>query len=323
MKRMFFIDILIIGLMILVGWTWSLHDQSEYADRLDHLGISEQATELTTTSRSTLRSTTSALAHLKATNFEVQFQPKGTAKQPVYVFAKGSQTTLPLDSGQWFSDADLQSSLLIAVVGRNRADQLAAGSSQKYYVLGNRYVPVLGVVGTRGGNALNNTVMFNASAANAAAPKLNHVRIVIDGPSVKNHLKAFKKVFHSTRSATYRYHNAVTTTWWQSNGGTLLRCAGLGALTVFLAFLTVVLLHPTIPLGDRDALTGQYTRQLWLRASSHSSIAAIVGLAISWWQFYFTNVGRMLGAGLIVWLLYVILLRIGIGLTIRRQERIE
>lgn len=54
LKRLFFLAAAWVLLILGAGWVWSTHDQTEYAELLDHYNLSEQAVTVSTKADLTL-----------------------------------------------------------------------------------------------------------------------------------------------------------------------------------------------------------------------------------------------------------------------------
>lgn len=287
MKRLFIIDLLWIGLVVLAGLTWSVHDQSEYADRLNHFGLSESALVLHTKSPMTPAQAAQKLAATKLTDVQVQFQTKAT--QPtIYYWAKGAATNLPQTSGAWFSDADLQSSLPVAVVGSALSDQLYTGSNQHYVTQNNRYIPVLGMVGTRKGSLLNTALFFNASAA-VDAPTLANLTVIADGTNIDQAASTLKSALAASSTSTYVYTGSQSRGWWAEKGQTLVVLLILALVGLGLSLLVSRLVPMTQAMGLTPMMAATYLRGWWGRAVAHQVVATAIGVTIAWWSFYLTD----------------------------------
>ena len=216
MKKLFLIDLLWIGLAILAGLVWSQHDQNEYASQLDHLGMSETAQEYVTKSQ---RRVTTAVAELAKTDFS-GYQVQFVSKQVVYVYQRGTVASLPVETGQWFSNGDFESSLPVTVVGHDLADKLYTGSNnQRYLSVNDQYVPVLGTVGTRKGSPLNKAVFLNASPNTAnGGLRLKQVKVYVDGAN--QHGKALKSILRANKVHRVHFSDSNAATWWRAYGQT-------------------------------------------------------------------------------------------------------
>lgn len=287
MKRLFIIDLLWIGLVVLAGLTWSVHDQSAYADLLNHFGLSESAQVLHTDSTMTPAQAVKKLSASKLNNLQVQFQTTG--KTPIiYYYGKGSATNLPQTSGAWFSDADLMSSLPVAVVGSELSDQLYAGSNQRYVTQDNRYIPVLGVVGTQKGSQLNAVTFLNASAA-TDAPALKNLTVIADGTNIDQDVSTLKTLLGATSASEYVYTGSQSRGWWAEKGQTLVILLVLLVVAFGLSIFASRLVPMNPALGLTPMMATTYIRGWWGRAVAHNVVAGAIGVAIAWWAFYLTD----------------------------------
>lgn len=319
MKRLVLIDILWLGLVLLAGLTWSQHDQSEYADRLDHYGVTEQAHQLTTRSQQTLATSVQALAKADVTGVTIEYQPKAE-QGPIYIYSHRDTQSLPLTSGQWFSDADLQSPLPVVVVGTVVAKTLYTGSTQQYYQQNGAYLPVLGIVGTRTGSPLNKAVFMNASAA--TSERLSHYRIIVDGKKATTQLGTIEKIMKTVTSSRYQYvSTSQQNDWWENNGATFMTCVGLAVLAVLLAIGTMWLIQPKVPTGLTTAMKIRFQRGLLSQALTHVAIASVIGSMFVTWWLYFTSPWRLWAFVAFAWVLFGLILRQGIHWFDRHQER--
>lgn len=300
MKKLFLIDLLMLALVIVAGLTWSIHDQSEYADRLDHYGLSETTVRVKTASTMTPAQAAQALAKTKLQDVQVQMQSGHT----IYLWGKGRYASLPLTSGSWFSDADLTSPLPTAVVGQALEAKLHLGSNQHYLPSGANYIPVLGIVASRQAKALNQVTFINAASA-ATGPQLNTVTVLADGPQIDEQLGLLTAALKAKTTAPYTFSTSTQRgDWWARNRGLVL--AGitllLGALA--LGFLAAHL-APLAAAGGLDAaMQDAFLQGWWRSAVAQAAVATAIGGAVAWWQFYFTNPLEMLGFAAVLWAAY-------------------
>ncbi|MFD1428715.1 hypothetical protein [Lacticaseibacillus mingshuiensis] len=312
MKRFFVIDLLWVVMIVLAGWTWSWHDQNEYADRLAHFGLSEDGQVFKTDSAETLQAVAEKLTQSDVQNVQVQFQDG----KRIYVW--GNTSNLPLQDGQWFTQADLTSALPVAVVGQNQTATLVQGNNQQYLKQAGRFIPVIGTVGTHGNNALNDVTFFNASATDEAAPRLNAVTIIADGSGLAKAKTKLQAIFSATSDRNYSYQLTAGNSWWADNGPTILRCAGIGVLAVIIAGLTIWLMVPSSLLGMDRQLHAQLRRGLWTQTVTHTLFATVIGVTIDWWWLYLTNRVRLVIFAAGLWLGYLLIVRAGVSLRYRK-----
>lgn len=317
MKRFLLIDLLWLALVLLAGWTWSLHDQSAYADRLDHFGVTEDAQRYATKSTQTLADTAQQLKAAEVDHLTVQFQAGDT----IFVYSKDDPNTLPLSSGQWFTDADMQTDLPVLVVGSALTGDLYTGSGQRYALESGRYLPVIGVVATRKASPLNRVTFTNASAAGPSAPRLNDVKILVDGRGAQAAKAKLTRIFHVTKVSAYHYQTTAGNSWWADNGKTLLRSVGLLAgLVVITALAMLVALWQT-PTTLLAPLRQHYLNGLWLRGVMHVAGTSALGLAASMWWFCFSEPIHLWLCVIGGWALFALGLRLGLTQMQARREQ--
>ncbi|WP_225047192.1 ABC transporter permease [Lacticaseibacillus kribbianus] len=310
MKRFMIIDLLWIVLILLVGWTWSLHDQSEYADRLNHYGLSEHALVGHPTKAITVGKAATQLAESDLRDLQVQFRV-GAHERLLY--ATGDYGSLPLASGQWFSDADLRSKLPVVVVG-SAVGNLHMGSHQQYLKTKQAMLPVLGVVTARGDSPLNRVIFHNASGSAAAGKRLASTTVYVDGKHLSDQKAALAKLL-GVKWHTYAYDATGDRSWWEEIGLTALRSVGLALAACALSAVAARMIGDGLPQGLDLAMRRRYALSLLARALGRSAIAAAIGVAGAWWWFYFTLRTRMLAFAVAVWAVWAIAL----WLMTRRQ----
>ncbi|WP_461214291.1 ABC transporter permease [Lacticaseibacillus sp. GG6-2] len=319
MKRLLLIDLLWAGLIVLACLTWSVHDQSEYADRLNHYGLSESALIVNTKSKMTPAQAAAKLAATKLDNIQVQFQTRNP--QPtVYLYAKGDYASLPVTDGTWFSDSDLRSPLSVAVVGQTQAEQLYSGSNQRYLMQNHNYIPVLGVVATRKGSQLNQALFLNASAATRAAA-ISALRVVADGQDIDTQTAVLKKTLGATSTSPYTYDSGSQShSWWTENWQTVV-FSTLIAIVAWLLSLVVSRLAPRAATTGLDiAMTHAFVRGWWGRTTAHAVVAGAIGLAIGWWSFYLTDHIQLVVFCLVALMIYSTGTYYGLTTRFHREE---
>ncbi|MFD1485660.1 hypothetical protein ACFQ5J_10500 [Lacticaseibacillus baoqingensis] len=291
MKRLFFIDLLWLAVVVLAGLTWSAYDQAEYADRLANNGLSENAVIFHTKAAMTPAQAVVKLTEAKLNNLQVQFQQ---TDQHVYFYGHGDYATLPVTSGQWFTDADLRSSLPVAVIGRAQTKSLYEGSNQRYWRQDNRYIPVIGIVATRLDSPLNAGEFLNASAA-TTAPTIHHLTVIADGQNIKAQTGKLKQVLKAASTSQYHYGKGDRqTNWWTQHLPTIAAGIALGLVTLGLSWL-LGRMAPMRQVGGMDpTLGGRFLRGLWAKAALHATVVAVIGVIIATSAFYLTDYSRLL-----------------------------
>lgn len=292
-KRHFIIDLLALGLAVLAGLVWSNSDQSDYADLLSHGGLSEQALVYKSTSTARVSDAVAKLdANKKLQNYQVHFAATGHL---TYFYAKGSYTGVPLISGQHMGAKDYKASLPVAVVGRNVADKAYTTPAQKYLQLDGRYLPIVGVVGTRKDNALNDQVFISASSGRKTFdPELKDVEILVDGADAQQ-TKAFSQAFGGAKPRRILYSKAQThTSWWRRNAKAMLSASGVLVLMALVGMLAAMMSPRPQTTGLDSALRNHYLSHMTRRDLAGVTVALAVGTGIVWWRFYLTNHFRLL-----------------------------
>lgn len=291
MKKLFLIDLLMLALVIVAGLTWSIHDQSEYADRLDHYGLSETTVRVKTATAMTPAQAAQALSSTKLQDVQVQIQSGST----VYLWGKGNYASLPLTSGSWFSDADLASPLPTAVVGQALEAKLHLGSNQRYLPLGTNYIPVLGIVASRQAKALDQVTFINAASAKAG-PALKNVRVLADGPQIDEQLGLLTRALKAKQTTPYTFSTSTQRgDWWTRNRTLVLAGVALVIAALTLGFLAAHIAPLQAAGGLDPAMQDTFLQGWWRSAVAQAAVATAIGAAVAWWQFYFTNVLEMLG----------------------------
>ncbi|MFD1440649.1 ABC transporter permease [Lacticaseibacillus hegangensis] len=298
MKRLFILAAAWILLILGAGWVWSTHDQTEYAELLDHYNLSEQAVKITTKSPLTLPQAAAKLAQSDLTNVQVQFRASGAR---VFLYAKGSYGELPLASGQWFSDADLQSPLPVAVVGNDLSARLATGSHQQYLKQNGQYIPVLGVVSSPRSQRLNQAIFLNASGAGQAAPRLANVKIYADGANIQKQKSQLAKLLGGKASKyQYRQHLGVSD-WWQTSGVTALWCVLLVLGALLIAWLAQWFIKNTLPAELKAPQRTRALRTQWVRLAGYGALLTAAGTLTANWWFYLSDRPRLVVFATSLW----------------------
>ncbi|KRM88123.1 membrane protein [Lacticaseibacillus thailandensis DSM 22698 = JCM 13996] len=314
------VNVLLILLAVAAGLVWSARDQSEYADILDHGGLSATARVYPTKSGAKISSVVYALAHNpKIDNIQVQF---GVNKTTSYIYEKGQVQKLPLDSGQFFSTADYNSTIPVAVVGRTAAENLYVGSNQKYLQVNGQYLSVIGVIGSDASPRLNNHVFINASARGTTYdPELKNVEVLVDTDNWHSVNAPLKRILGAT---SYRHLSAAKT---QVNSN---RDRHLGVYLTYLALITLglvlvaalnVWLTPAIKVAAVDRpLRYHYLFNMVGSYLPGAILALAVGTGIAWWRFYITNYIRLVGSALVMLAIFTIANQILLYWRLKRKE---
>lgn len=293
MKRHLLIDFLVLCLTLLAGLVWSNSDQSNYANLLRHGGLSEQALVYKSNSAEHVSTAVAKLnANKKLKNYQVHFAVNGHL---TYFFGKGNYASVPVVSGNMMTSRDFQASLPVAVVGQNVAAKAYSTASQKYLKLKGQYLPIIGVVGTRGDNRLNDQIFISASSErHTLDPALKDVEILVDGADAQ-HTTIFSRIFGGAKPQRILYSNAQNHKgWWQRNAVTILATTGILALMVLVGMLAAFMMPRPQTDGLDGALRNHYLGHLTRHYLAGVSVSLIIGTLISWSRFYMTNHFRLL-----------------------------
>ncbi|MFD1393974.1 hypothetical protein ACFQ3L_10395 [Lacticaseibacillus jixianensis] len=315
MKRLIVLGAAWFLMILAAGFVWSAHDQTEYAELLDHFNLTEDAVRIKSDARMTLPEAAAKLAKSDLTDFQVQFRASDSR---VYLFAKGDYGSLPLASGQWFSDADLASSLPVMVVGQDHAKALTVGSHQQYAKQAGEYIPVLGIISSPRSRRLNAVRFFNASGSEANHLRVSQMTIYADGQQTPAQKRQLARLLGG-RAAGYQYRQrSAAGDFWATMGLTLTLCAGLAALAALLAWLTGWFMQHALPAELPLESRHRTLRGLWLRVSGYAAIDTGLGLlAVNWWFYLSNHLRAVLFAvglwGLAIAVLYVFLMRSASG----------
>lgn len=293
LRRNLIVDVFILIIAVLSGLVWSNHDQSRYADLLSHGGMSESAYVYSSKSTQSMRRTVELLDQNKTLqNYQVQFAPNSHTS---YFFAKGSYTGVPLLSGHMMGSADYQSTLPVAVVGKNVAARAFSTATQKYLHLNGTYIPITGVVGTSRKNALNNHVFISASSTrHNFNPQLKDVEILVDGADAQ-HTHILSRIFGNATPRRIIYSNAQKhDNWWERNGLAMLAMIGLSIATAAVGMLAAYIVPRPQTAGLEGPLRNNYLRNVARAYIPGVIIALTVGTAFSWLRLYITGHFRLL-----------------------------
>ncbi|KRN88654.1 hypothetical protein IV53_GL000619 [Ligilactobacillus ceti DSM 22408] len=101
--------------------------------------------------------------------------------QITYFYGKGDFATPPMDSGDFFSDADFSTNVSVAVVGKNIVKQLYTPKDQSYLKMGNKYIPVIGVMGDKYTSKLDNKIFLTCPIKKSQELHLKGYQVKLDG----------------------------------------------------------------------------------------------------------------------------------------------
>ena len=155
-----------------------------------------------------------------------------------YFFGKGSFSTPPLISGNFFSLDDFTSDLSVAVVGQNLASKLYKPKDQQYLKFNGRYIPVIGVMGEKLHSSLDRQIFISPGKQKLAQMHVKDYQVMIDGNKKLKaaELKAILPIQQIHRSHSQQF---VMTKWeWiTAHWSQLVELFALFAVMILLIFL--------------------------------------------------------------------------------------
>lgn len=313
-----FVSILGLIIAILAGLALSKADQTQYANVLNHAGIADDAFVYHTKRTKKVNQAVTQLEQTGLKDYQVQFALDKTTSM---VFAEGEYTSLPIDSGHFFTSADFKSSLPVAVVGANAAANLYQAGEQSYLPLKGHYVAVVGTVKTNQGSRLNDHIFLNASTdSKLVNPQLKDVEIFVDGID-ESDVPTFTRIFgakpHHMTVATTQSHRS----WTALYGVWVLAIVGTAILMVAVALLAT-LVSPHAQVGGLDSpLRNRYVWGMGTSFLPGMGIAIVLGAVIAWWQFYINNYFRLIlvEAGLLG--VFILATQVFMHLRLRKEEQ--
>ncbi|MFC6169135.1 ABC transporter permease [Loigolactobacillus jiayinensis] len=260
-----------------------------YQDLLDHAGLSTSAQVLTTKHQQTIVNANQQLAQNKQlTNYQVQYrQPHSNT---IYMYGAGNFKTLPLVSGRFFSDSDFISPVPVVVVGQKVAKNLYTPTNQSYLKYGDRYLSVIGVVGTKKDSQLDNMIFISTSTQQSLAQQsLTKFDIRLDGKPKLTHLATFKRLFQASSAKRLVPQSTpfVGLAWFEEYwwfGGALVLII---VLLLVVAELWLVLARRMLHAASfyTDDTTDFYWREL-RHFALWSLVAIALGGLIGAWRLY-------------------------------------
>lgn len=284
---------ILVGLLALVAFLgvffFSQMNRVVYQDLLDHAGLSTNAQVIETKSNQTIVAANQQLAaKTKLTDYQVQYRRPHS--HTIFMYGAGNFKTLPLVSGRFFSDSDFTSPVPVAVVGQNVAQKLYTPTNQSYLKYGDRYLSVIGVVGTKKDSQLDDMIFISTSTQQSLSTKaLRNFDIRLDGKPKLAHLTTFKHLFHATsvkhlvpQSTPFVGLAWLQEYWWF--GGALILIV---ALFVGVAELWLVLARRMLKTASfyTDDAAAFYWREL-RHFAVWSLVAIILGGLVGAWRLY-------------------------------------
>lgn len=294
------LDVLFVGVVVLGLLVISQRAKSMYSERLNHNSLSQKAVIFKTKSHQSIQSTIQAIDQTKLNNFQVQFNVNNHLS---YVYAKGKQANVPLKDGRFFSNYDFKSRIPVVVVGQSRVNELYQPASQAYYQTKNRYLSVIGVVGTNQTTSLDQHVFISASPEFVLNNRaLNQVTVLVDDQQIGSHLKEYQKIFKtkSISNLTPKNTPIIGVNWLRENGTAAI-------ILVLLIMVAGVLSHLFAQLVNGYHAQKNLTASLYRKYSGgqtqifavHLLSMTLIGFIIGSWFFYLTHLG-LIFSGLVV-----------------------
>lgn len=311
--------IYILGALItvLAGFALSVADQTEYANVLNHAGVSDQAFVYHTKSSVKVSTAVKQMQATKLDDYQVQF---ALSSRLSLFYAKGEYTSLPMKNGHFFSAADFNSSLPVAIVGTDQTATLYKAGEQSYLPRNNHYIPVIGVVGTRKTSKLNQHIFLNASSVRKTDnPKLRDVEILVDGLE-STELAPLTRIFGAKPRQVSRATTQSHKSKWRLYGVSVLILLVAGLLMILVALITTLAMPHAQVRGLDAPLTNRYLWGLGNNFLPGVAAAIFVGAAISWWQFYMNNHFRLIIVSAFLLGIFVLATQVLMHLRLRKEH---
>lgn len=146
-------------------------------------------------------------------NVQIHFQDKKN-KRLTYFYGVKYFPVPPMIKGSFFGSNDFDSSVSIAVVGKNYKDKLYTPKDQSYFKFNGHYLPVIGVMGDSYHTELDNQLFIMPSMEQRSQMMANNYRIIIDGKKPLDKKKLADVLDASRISHANRQHLLIEQDSW-------------------------------------------------------------------------------------------------------------
>ncbi len=276
-------------IFFLTIWLVGQHDRNTYQIQLDHGGLSQEALVFKAKSSADIQTTLKKLQAKNWDNYQVQFIDPAH-KKVSYIYAQHSKNSLSIINGRNFTASDFDSALPFAIVGQDYADQLYKPQSQAYLVNYDRYIPVIGQVGTSGNSPLNKHRFITVSPKQSVNKMaLKNLQVIADGSLVKQHKQAFSQLVRSKSAKTYvpQTQNEVYHRRWGSN---VMLWLIYGLTFVVLTVITWIFYMTFRRFLQENHLDLNLSLKMKLgflrQFVTHFVVSALIGYLLGIWQTY-------------------------------------
>jgi hypothetical protein len=270
-------------------WLMGQHDRSTYQIQLDHGGLSEDALIFNAKSNLNMQQLVKKLSQRNYDNYQVQFIDPAQ-EQVSYIYAKHPKTNISMISGRNFNTSDYNSPLPFAIVGQDWVDNLYKPQVQAYLFDHERYVAVIGQVGTSGESSLNTHRFISVSPLQTTNPTpIKNLEVIADGTLVKQHRQAFSKLVQAKRASTYvpKQDDQQQAKHWSSR---IILWALYGGTFVLMSLLTLLFygtFRPALKSSELDMTLDRKMKWGYLRQFSlYLLVSGAIGYFVGLWQTY-------------------------------------
>lgn len=283
MKKTIFINILIACLLVFAGVVISKEDSSNYQNLMNRGNIYEGALIYPTKSKQTVPHVLKRIKQKKITGFQMYFIKKSDPNIS-YVYMSRDIKELPMNTGRYFTKQNFDSQIPFVILGSEKFKTVYKPQTQPYYKIGNKFYSVLGSVGFKNTDQLNNHVFISTSPKQKSKAKVKNYQVVLDG-EVLRHPENITKIKHVLRAKKpYRSANHINHIQqsWLSHWGiatSLLLVIAIAVLVLswFVQVPSLNVIKNTILTGD---LLTDFRLGNWLKFFIAELITFIISFAI-------------------------------------------
>lgn len=312
------------ALAFLSVFTFFKIQERDYINMLNNYNLSPNAYALTFKPDTMIGTIDQKLEKSNIKDVQVHYRPKNN-KQVTYFYGKGDFVVPPMMKGGFFADADFQSYISVAVVGKSLQKELYTPKDQSYIKYQGNYIPVVGVMGDKCKSDLDKQIFFTIPLKQAKTMEVAHYTVALDS---QDHLSAqrLRQLLPIVKIKKIQKNNMLVpkaswaTQYWVQALGLIGVIIG-DLLILFGWIITSHKLYAKALFANKPLV--RFIFEQWERYSLYTAIGWIVGTCLGFFVYKLNVQTNLIIFNITIYVLSSILFYYGLNRYYEKKPKIK